>query len=66
MMVDLPQGVSEVFDNTWQLEAKGVRSLGRDQRGYRCPEVRFADMHLTRLDLLKKCGILSYFKISNF
>jgi len=28
----LPQGVSEVLDNTWQFEARGVRSLGRDQR----------------------------------
>jgi hypothetical protein len=32
-MVHLPHGVSEVSDNTWQLETKGVRSLGRDQRG---------------------------------
>ena len=28
----LPHGVSEVLDNTWQLEAKGVRSLGRNQK----------------------------------
>jgi hypothetical protein len=31
---DLLQGVSQVIDNTWKVEKKGVKSLVRNQRGF--------------------------------
>jgi len=61
-----PRPMSGELHNTWQLEAKGVRSSGRNQRGYRWLGGRHACMHLGGVDFLEECGFLSHFKINDF
>jgi len=66
MDAHLPHRVSEVFDNTWQLKARGARSSGGNQRGYRWLGVRPAYMYLSRVDFLEVCGFLKHFKINDW